>query len=652
MSGDRIRVTFSIDPVTQQVRRDGVALNLSAETPVPYGRGRSKTLGEILQIYGNSLVFQQVEDEVTTDLQEAVGELLFTALGIAALAGDGQGRWVEIAVQPNQPGASPADNEVAEDFARFIRQLPWPLAYDSNLSCFLVEFEWVFTIAGEGAGGIRSDQIFPPEPKILLMLPRRLEFDDQLHRQQASRHRAEIDALLRKHYSQAAHDENVRVVRTWPEAHALLSKNSNFDPDIIYFFGHGVINHEMSHLRFDMDATRSMDVSAAQIATTLRGLPATRRPALFFANCCSGAAARSGFGDRIGALAGCVIANRTIVDLTVASAFGLAVIRGLVGDMDAPHDIMKEASVAVMTAITSGDLAGRWAAPVIQTSYERWITLRPGVGVASRKAAAGRAFERLDRISQVQAAISALDALLAGQCSSLRALTWQSESAQGSAVLGPRLRNELMMRFTTARLREVVVDLQHDSLARDDADFQQQIFESLYVGLARSRIRQAQVASSGRSIGIFDVLALLKPHSGEGKVVLLVRTHALPVDGELGQRLIRGYLKAWLRLFRELTPPDGQGGGLHILLAIGLETPAGVLVQTSDLLRPNAGDTATVIDLGVLGSVEISEIADHLAEYSTIYAAEHDEMAAEIHAATQGVFMPTTLTLKRLASQV
>ena len=90
---ERVCITFTVAPATGAVTRDGVSVDLGPDTPVHARDGEARRLQTIVDLYAGAGEFIDVGEELGPDLQQAVGEVLYRALGAEALE-TGSPRWL------------------------------------------------------------------------------------------------------------------------------------------------------------------------------------------------------------------------------------------------------------------------------------------------------------------------------------------------------------------------------------------------------------------------------------------------------------------------------------------------------------------------------------------------------------------------------
>src|SRR5689334_18033362 len=97
MTPDRIRVMLNVDPATHVVMRDGAVVDLGPGTAVDAGDGQARTLQEIVDAYAQAIDFVDISGDFPPSVQQAVGEVLYRALGADTFA-DGLCRWLEVVI--------------------------------------------------------------------------------------------------------------------------------------------------------------------------------------------------------------------------------------------------------------------------------------------------------------------------------------------------------------------------------------------------------------------------------------------------------------------------------------------------------------------------------------------------------------------------
>ncbi|MCP4515069.1 MAG: hypothetical protein GY824_07575, partial [Delftia sp.] len=166
--------------------------------------------------------------------------------------------------------------------------------------------------------------------------------------------------------------DHLRVAHTWDEFRRLLAQ---FQPHIIYYYGHGKGDRHRSRLLFATDQGQPVEKPIADLAQCLR--EAEPRPLLAYLNCCSGdAGGFLGAGWQLGAFIPAVITNRAPARIDAAQAQALALWQGILLDGQPPH----AALARVRAELPEMDLSfgdPRWLTPVIHCHYAGWQSTPP-----------------------------------------------------------------------------------------------------------------------------------------------------------------------------------------------------------------------------------------------------------------------------------
>ena len=647
MTDRRVRIELHIDPGTGLVSRiDGDGshpVDLSRGRAIDLGEGRTCTLGEVIDTYAEATQFFDVQEFFTVYAQQAIGEVLFEALGGAKVLNE-EGGWLEIAVC-DTPGPGSAG------IRREIERLPWPFLArpDARGSSFLINDEenpWVVTL--DGAPDLaREEVLFPPEPRILLMIagddPAAAGYDP--NRDQAPEHEAELLAALKSCYSADAFDQNVKVAHRWKEVVALL--NGGFLPRVIYFYGHGESDGKSSQLLFRAGAGELPRVSSTQIRNLIEQVSKGWRPEIFFANCCHGnSAPRFGLGEELSKLVPCLIANRTVSGVEESRLIGLHVLESLARDGTAPDELMTGAVRKVLTNVSGSTVGGRWGCPVVYTRYSSWIALAPETRSDIRTITAGDFPARVDRHEPIKHATAAFASRLGAKGVTIDGIAWQAEERQGLINFSRRLRDVFNEQFTTTPIREWMVRFQAESYpaAGDDSgELVPHFAKSIYAALAGPG---DPLRAPNKAVRLSDVISkLTQSVATAGSTVLF--SHE-PIDAKR-QVFLREYWLTWAQIRKEIEK-NPRAQALRILLAFPLRVGPTDSIDIAKVMT--ASDVLSLTPLGVFESVSREELAAHLQLFTAFYNMRDDQVdsvAASIHGRTNGIFDQTHIALKTKA---
>ena len=146
--------------------------------------------------------------------------------------------------------------------------------------------------------------------------------------------------------------------------------SSEFQPEIVYYYGHGVGNEDRTRLLFADDAGAAREVPVADLALCLRRMP--RPPLMVYVNCCLGdAAGFLGVGRQVGDFVPAVLTNRTVATIQAAQAQAMAFWESVLLRGVPPH----LATARLYGRLTDLELSTadvRWLTPVLHCRYSTW----------------------------------------------------------------------------------------------------------------------------------------------------------------------------------------------------------------------------------------------------------------------------------------
>ncbi|HMQ32202.1 MAG TPA: hypothetical protein PKD53_15840 [Chloroflexaceae bacterium] len=319
----------------------------------------------------------------------------------------------------------PVDLRIVADDEE-IPRLPWALL--AHKGVFLVAAGWSITLASTGR--LRAVEL-PAAPRLLLVAP---EPADQ-QRTRAEAHLEELEFLLSLH-DRALSGERVRRVRTWAELREALPA---FEPDLIYYYGHGRGDSHRAVLAFADELGRLDERPVADLAQLIGALP--RPPLLVYLNCCSGdAGGFLGAGWQIGQRVPAVLANRTLVEIDAAQAQAIVFWRTLLVERRAPH----LALASLYGKVTERGLSfrdARWLTPVLYCHYDGWAA--PPLQRAEQAPRDPHWHLKLDRVVQFSIVSAQTRQMLRERRPRSLAYIWYGEPGQGVDRFHTRLQVEL-----------------------------------------------------------------------------------------------------------------------------------------------------------------------------------------------------------------
>jgi hypothetical protein len=258
---------------------------------------------------------------------------------------------------------------VTED--EHLMHLPWSLLAAGEV--FLCARGWSVSLSA--ALDQCADCTLSPSPKILIIAPEAPNWDPTL----PEPHIKELEGLLSRVNPVHKLGKNLRWVSTWEE---MLSELDTFQPDVLYYYGHGAGDARSSELLFTskprdgshsdgMPVTEKV-ISAAEFASVLRGL-GKNGPRLAYINCCLGdAGGRLGVGRQLSSCVPAVVTNFTTAYRESAQKQALAFWVSTLIEGASPHE-----AIAGIRAKSVGDLNlsysdPRWLTPALHSSYVKW----------------------------------------------------------------------------------------------------------------------------------------------------------------------------------------------------------------------------------------------------------------------------------------
>jgi hypothetical protein len=315
-----------------------------------------------------------------------------------------------------------------------VARLPWVLLADRGI--FLSTVGWSVALSPR----VRlKDVELPPSPKILVAMPQPRGSEST----GAEAHFEELEEKLSRADQRHTRGKHLRVAYTWDE---FVRELDEFQPCIVYYYGHGVGDGHSSRLNFEEGPNHEpYDVPLADFANVLRqtrGGP----PVLVYLNCCGGDAGGAlGAGRQLGDFIPAVITNSTVAEVEAARAQALAVWHSILLCADGPH-----VAVASLRGRIGRPLAGgttqtladvRWITPVLHCRYDRWHASRPEPPDRLQRDPNWRF--KLDRRTQFSQVVYDTFDMLRERKPRTLAYIWYGRQRQGVDLFHQRLRVEL-----------------------------------------------------------------------------------------------------------------------------------------------------------------------------------------------------------------
>ncbi len=370
-----------------------------------------------------------------------------------------------------------------------LARLPWVLLADRGV--FLSTAGWAVTLTTT----IESDDCeLSPSPRILVVAPQ----PTGVATTQAEPHLEKLEELLSGADPRHSWGRNLRRVETWE---TFTQTVTEFQPQIVYYYGHGIGDVHSSKLVFATGKQHQrIDKPIADVAACLRQMPGGP-PLLAYLNCCQGdAGGVLGAGLQLGNFIPAVVTNRTVAHIDAAQAQGLAFWRRVVLDGMAPHTAVAE----MYTQVVNQDLSlsdARWMTPVLHRHYATWKANPP----RSNNELSPHWQLRLDRVPQISQVTHLTRLMLREQRPRTLSYVWYGQEGQGVDLFHQRLPVEFREDLPGVSLYEVLpewpVELVHPG--RSFTDMLTAAFDVNHLGDIPARIRAQTRGASGRQTLVY-----------------------------------------------------------------------------------------------------------------------------------------------------
>ncbi|MDJ0667894.1 MAG: hypothetical protein QNJ61_11465 [Desulfobacterales bacterium] len=373
-----------------------------------------------------------------------------------------------------------------EDMAR----LPWLLLADRGV--FLSTAGWSISLADQIA---QQSFELPPSPKILVIAPQPAGWEAT----EGQEHIAELKALLENADQSYLDDSRFKNVSTWP---ALLTHLKSFQPDILYYYGHGKGDRHTTRLVFEDDVGRPDEKPLADIQAALQSTPG-QPPLLAYINCCQGdAGGLLGAGRQLSALVPAVVTNRTAAFISAARPQGIAFWEAVLLRGEQPHKAVSTmrgrlGDLGLSTADT------RWLAPVLHGNYSEWRANPPTP--PSRLDRDPHWQLKLDRVSQFSKVYYQTSQMFRERKPRALAYLWYGTADQGMEIFHHRLGVELAESLTDVIIYEVRPAWPEDLFSPEQSfsDMLCQAFEVASLDHLPGRIRTYGGQVTGKRILVY-----------------------------------------------------------------------------------------------------------------------------------------------------
>lgn len=372
-----------------------------------------------------------------------------------------------------------------------VARLPWVLLARGGR--FLCASGW--SVALSQFERKREDCELPPRPKILVAIPQ----PDGAPETRAEAHLEDLELLLSSADHHFERGKHMQIATTWDEFQRLVKE---FQPDLLYYYGHGEGDLRKSRLLFARgNARKRHAVPVADVAQCLR-VAGNRPPLLAYINCCwSDAGGILGAGWQLGDVVPAVVTNRTRASINAAQLQARYFWKAVLIDGTAPHKAVAEMYGHL------GDMGlsfrdVRWMTPALHRHYDHWRSNPPK---PSQRISDPHWHVKFDRVGQFSQVLFQTQEMLRNRKPPCLAYLWYGEEGQGIEQFHQRLKVDLPDFIGTAHLYEVRPRWP-DELDVPERSFEEMMLEAFDVPNlddVPARIRSQTRGEPGRDIVVY-----------------------------------------------------------------------------------------------------------------------------------------------------
>jgi len=412
-----------------------------------------------------------------------------------------------------------------------VSRLPWVLLAHDGI--FLSTAGWAVSLANSNPD---KDYELPPLPKMLVVAPQPTD----LEKTKADEHIRDLKDMLAAPDLTLVDDDHLKTVTSWSD---FLHQLKSFQPDILYYYGHGEGDEYTSKLIFE-----DKKLPLTDFRSELNNLSGNS-PLLAYINCCKGdTGGLLGAGKQLVGIIPAVLTNRTTAYIDTARKQGMAFWEALLLRGEAPHD----AVAGIRGRLNDLDQSthdSRWMTPVLHCQYAEWKANPPLP--PSRLDRDPHWQFKLDRVKQFSVVFFLTHQMLKERKPRALAYLWYGTPNQGVDIFRNRLRLELEENLHDTEVIEVNPEWPGD-LQNPAQSFQDMICQAFDIktlehlaGRIRTQVRQQS-----------------------GKRILVYVSH-LPIPSEevFHPKEIKPYLNWWDSEFVPSLPEN-----THAILGISCET--------------------------------------------------------------------------------
>ncbi len=502
-----------------------------------------------------------------------------------------------------------------------ISRLPWML-----LACrgvFLSTTGWGISHAPDSR---TQDRELPPRPKILVAVPEPSDWGAT----EAEDHLRQLRDLLSATDLAFVDEDHFRRVASWPD---FLAQLNSFQPDILYYYGHGTGDRHSTRLVFEDGRGRSMEKALPDLRNALDNIP-YGPPLLAYINCCQGdAGGMLGVGRQLAEIVPAVLTNRTTALISAARAQGMAYWEAVLLRGEAPHlAVAKMRGRLGDLGFSTGDI--RWMTPVLHCRYDNWRANPPLP--PSRLERDPHWQLKLDRVKQFGQVFFQTHQMLMERKPRALAYLWYGSPEQGVEIFHGRLKVELEEKLNDTVMFEVTPEWP-DDLVDPDRSFSDMILQAFDIDTMEHLA--ARIRAYGRRI------------SGQ-RVLVYVRHRPVSSPLRFHHKEVKGYLRWWSHKFVPQLPENAHG-----LLGISYElgNPAKFhkfMTQREKLHELTLHDTVFEL-LDELEKVEKRDLIAFIKTHNIRLPADlQNEVLEDILNKTEGSYIKILDEMRRLESRV
>ncbi len=401
----------------------------------------------------------------------------------------------------------------------WIAGLPWNLLADGGF--YFSANDWSIALCQRIDNEIHE---LPPSPRMLIIAPE----PPGLNRPTRSEeHLEELEDMLSSHDPRMSFGDNIKAAKTWED---FLQLAASFEPELIYYYGHGVGDRRLTRLVFETGPDRRpVEKPVLDVAQCLRQLETP--PLLAYINCCLGdSGGFLGAGFQLGEFIPAVVTNRTFAEVPVAQAQAMTLWKNILLQAIPPHKAVTHLYADMdLNLLTTKDC--RWITPVFHAHYGGWIT--KSATPPDRLTADPHWHLKIDRVNQYNAVIAQTRLMMRERKPKSLAFVWYGQEGQGVEIFHKRLLVELREELTDVYVHQIRPRWP-EHLEDYHTAFSDTLCEPFRVG------------------NIEDIPARLRNES-RGRTTLLYVRHE-PVRGKLliNPRSLKDYVEWWDSTFSHL----------------------------------------------------------------------------------------------------